>query len=104
MCRLARPFLGMRGLCADSQLAAGVLIGSPGDFGLPSFGGMPSAIWPALFLESFSRHAAKAALALKAPSVTTFDANVVAHARFLLTCGRFAAGFSALTDIGRNVG
>ena len=44
--------------------------------------GVPLAIRPAVRLKCFSSHAAKAALALKAPSVTTFDANVAAHASF----------------------
>jgi hypothetical protein len=55
---------------------------SPAFFWLPSLSGVPLAIWPALFLERVSTHAAKSALALEAPSVTAFDANVVAHASF----------------------
>jgi hypothetical protein len=55
---------------------------------------VPLAIWPAVRLKSFCSHAAKAALALKAPSVTAFDADVVAHASFCLDCGQFAAVFA----------
>ena len=82
VCSLVRYATRFRIPRADSQLAAGVLICCPGHFGLPNLGGVPLAIWPAMRLKSFSSHAAKAALALKAPSMTAFDANVVAHGSF----------------------